>query len=107
MSRPDDALGLLEVRGMTAALAASDVMAKAAAVEVGPATRIGDGLVTLAVHGDIAAVREALASAAVAGPVAGRLVAHRTIGRPADGLVRTFGLVGSQPAPVRKGGRSD
>lgn len=96
----DDALGLLEVRGMTAALAASDVMAKAAPVAVGPACRIGDGLVTIPLHGEIAAVREALAVGAAAGSVEGHVVASHAIGRPAAGLVEIFELDAS---PVRDG----
>ena len=91
---------------MTAALAAADVMAKAAAVEVGPAAAIGDGLVTVTVHGDIASVREALAVAAAAMPVAGHVVATRAIGRPAAGLVDTFHLALTPPGAGAKGGPS-
>jgi microcompartment protein CcmL/EutN len=90
--RAGDALGLLEVRGMTAALAAADAMAKAAFVAVGPAARIGDGLVTVAVHGDIAAAREALSAGASIAVTCGELVARHVIGRPSDGLVSVFGL---------------
>jgi microcompartment protein CcmL/EutN len=97
---------MLEVRGMTAALAAADVMAKAAAVHVGPATRIGDGLVTVAVHGDIAAVREALSAAAGSFPVTDHLIAMRTIGRPADDLIEAFDLASGPSGAGTKGAPS-
>lgn len=106
MRRPDDALGMVEVRGMTATLAAADIMAKAAAIDVGRTVAIGDGLVTLAIHGDIAAVREALAAATAAGPVVPHLVAARAIGRPADGLVDAFDLDWSPRGAGAKGGPS-
>jgi microcompartment protein CcmL/EutN len=88
----DDALGLLEVRGMTAAMGATDAMAKAAPIRLGSATRIGDGLVTIAIHGDIAAVQEALAAGTVVAATLGRLVAAHAIGRPTADLVETFEL---------------
>lgn len=92
MRHPDDALGLLEVRGMTAAIGAADAMAKAALVELGPAARIGDGLVTIPVHGEIAAVREALDAGSAAARAIAEVVASGVIGRPSPGLVETFGL---------------
>ena len=96
MSRADDALGLLEVRGITAAIGAADVMAKAALVEVlGPAL-IGDGLVTLFVRGEIAAVREALDAGSRSAQGFGLLRACRLIGRPVPELDRVFGI----PLPV-------
>jgi microcompartment protein CcmL/EutN len=95
--RPDDALGLLEVRGMTAAVGAADAMSKSAPIRLGPAVRIGDGLVTIPIHGEIAAVREALIAGTRAGMAIGMVVASHAIGRPVAELIDVFGLATSRP----------
>jgi microcompartment protein CcmL/EutN len=89
---PGSALGLLEVRGFVAALGAADAMAKTAPVAVRGPALAGDGLVTLAVHGEIAAVEEALAAGRLTAERLGGLVASTRIGRPEPGLDTTFGL---------------
>jgi len=55
-------VGLVEVRGLTGAIGAADVMAKAAPVSLAGPLLIGDGLVTIVCRGDIAAVNEAVAA---------------------------------------------
>ena len=75
---------------MTAAVGAADAMAKAAPVAVvGPALA-GAGLVTIFVHGEIAAVREALDAGARAASGIGRVLASSVIGRPTADLVGIF-----------------
>ena len=91
MIRPGSAVGLLEVRGLTAALAAADSMAKAAPVDVRGPVRIGDGLVTLAVVGEIGAIDEALATGREAAARLGQVVAWSRIGRPEPELAAVFG----------------
>ena len=85
-------MGLLEVHGLVPAIAAADVMAKAAPVTLGGPHLIGDGLVTLVVQGEIAAVQEAVAAGATAAARLGRVVTRHVIGRPADGVGDIFGL---------------
>lgn len=92
---------------MTAAVGAADVMVKAAHVRVGSVTCIGDGLVTVPLHGDIAAVREALEAGAVSPAAVGHVVASHAIGRPAGGLIDIFALSRALPAPDTEGGPSD
>jgi microcompartment protein CcmL/EutN len=83
-----DALGIVEVEGMTAALAVADAMVKAAPVTLSGPASIGDGLVDWFVHGSIAAVEEAVA---VADRVfAGSLRSVAVIGRPDLMVVEIF-----------------
>jgi len=91
-----DSLGLLEIRGFTAAMAAADAMSKAAPVRIGTTDRIGDGLVTIVSKGQIAAVQEAVAAGAAAANAIGRVVARGVIGRPSPELwiVFAFGPLG-------------
>ncbi len=100
-----DALGLLEVRGFTAAIAAADAMSKAAQVRIGTTARIGDGLVTIVTNGQIAAVQEAVTAGAVAAERVGRVVARRVIGRPSPELRAVFALA-SGPGSNAPAGRS-
>jgi ethanolamine utilization protein EutM len=100
------ALGLLEVHGFTAAVAAADAMSKAADVELGTSVRIGDGLVTVVASGQIAAVQEAVASGIVAAERVGRVVARHVIGRPSQELRVVFALGATGPRPGNGAGRS-
>jgi microcompartment protein CcmL/EutN len=99
-----DALGLLEVHGFTAAIAAADAMSKAAPVRIGTTVRIGAGLVTVVTNGQIAAVQEAIAAGVVAAERVGRVVARHVIGRPSPELRAVFALA-SGPAPSAAIGR--
>ena len=54
-----DALGMIETRGLVAAIEAGDAMVKAADVEMAGWQIVGGGLVTTLVRGDVAAVRAA------------------------------------------------
>ncbi len=60
MAEQQQALGILETRGLVALVEATDAMLKAANVElVGPMTQVGNALVTAVVIGDVAAVKAA------------------------------------------------
>lgn len=82
---------------MTAAIGAADAMAKAAHVEIAGPALIGDGLVTLFVRGEIAAVREALDAGSRSAQGFGLFLACRLIGRPVPELDKVFGI--SLPVP--------
>ena len=90
MNERDASLGLLEVHGFAAAMAAADAMSKAAPVGIGTAARIGDGLVTIVANGQIAAVQEAVAAGVAAAERVGRVVARNVIGRPSPELWAVF-----------------
>ena len=52
-----EALGMVETRGLTAAIEAADAMTKAAEVALVGTEKIGSGLVTVMVRGDVGAVK--------------------------------------------------
>lgn len=85
-------MGMLEVLGLTAAVGAADTMAKAAPVRLDGPFIIGNGLVTVVVRGDIAAVSEAVEAGAATVARLGRLIARHVIGRPSDDLDDIFGF---------------
>jgi microcompartment protein CcmL/EutN len=78
-----DALGLVETRGLVAAVEAADAMVKAANVTLLPeADRIGSGYVTVMVRGDVGAVKAATDAGAAAAKKVGELVSVHVIPRP-------------------------
>lgn len=95
------ALGLIETRGTLAAVEAADAMAKAADVTLIEKTRVGGGLVAIAVTGDVAAVQAAVdaGAAAVERITASSLAARLVIPRPHEELDILFtpGKSGGKP----------
>ena len=77
-----EALGMVETRGLTAAIEAADAMTKAAEVVLTGTEKIGSGLVTVMVRGDVGAVKAAVESGSVAASRLGELVAVHVIPRP-------------------------
>ena len=92
-----EAVGLVEVRGLTGAIGAAEVMAKAAPVRLSRAVLIGDGLVTVVCRGQIAAVQEAVAAGAEVAGRLGTLIAGRTFGRLFIEVDRAFHFEGREP----------
>lgn len=76
------ALGLIETRGLVAALEAADAMVKAANVRLVGREQIGGGLVTVMVRGDVGAVKAATDAAAAAAGKVGELISVHVIPRP-------------------------
>lgn len=77
------AIGLVETRGLTAAIEALDSMAKAANISLVDMKRVGSGLVTVIVEGDVADVSAAVEIGRLAPEVAGgELVSANVIPRP-------------------------
>ena len=76
------ALGLVETRGLVAAIEAADSMLKAAHVELVGSERIGSGLVTVMVRGDVGAVKAAVEAGASAAQKLGEVIAMHVIPRP-------------------------
>lgn len=77
-----EALGMIETRGLTAAVEAADAMTKAAEVRLIGTEKIGSGLVTVMVRGDVGAVKAAVESGTAAASKLGELVATHVIPRP-------------------------
>lgn len=86
----NDALGMIEVKGLTALTEAADAMAKAARVEVVGYQRIGAGWVTVLVRGDVAACQAAVDAGAAAARRVGEVVASNVIPRPHADLEDVF-----------------
>ena len=76
------ALGMVETRGLTAAIEAADAMTKSAEVTLVGTEKIGSGLVTVMVRGDVGAVKAAVEAGSDAASRLGELVATHVIPRP-------------------------
>ena len=77
-----EALGMVETRGLTAAIEAADSMCKAANVVLVGTEKIGSGLVTVMVRGDVGAVKSSVEAGAANAAKLGELVATHVIPRP-------------------------
>ena len=77
-----EALGMVETRGLVAAIEAADAMCKAANVALVGTEKIGSGLVTVMVRGDVGAVKSAVEAGASSAGRLGELVATHVIPRP-------------------------
>ncbi|RJG25574.1 BMC domain-containing protein [Paenibacillus thiaminolyticus] len=78
----NQALAIVETRGLTAAIEAADAMLKAANVEIAGTEKIGSGLVSVMVQGDVGAVKAAAEVGAEAAQRVGELIAVHVIPRP-------------------------
>lgn len=86
------ALGMIETRGWVAMVEAADAMVKTAEVGVVGQLRIGGGLVTVLVRGEVAAVKAAVDAGAVAASRVGEVVAAHVIARPHESLLPALPL---------------
>ena len=77
-----DALGMIETKGLVGAIEAADAMVKAANVSLGGYEKIGSGLVTVMVRGDVGAVKAATDAGAAAARQVGEVVSIHVIPRP-------------------------
>ncbi len=77
-----EALGMVETRGLVGAIEAADAMVKAANVKLVGKEKVGSGLVTVMVRGDVGAVKAATESGAAAAKRVGELVSVHVIPRP-------------------------
>ena len=77
-----DALGMVETKGLVSAIEAADAMVKAANVNLVGYEKIGSGLVTVMVRGDVGAVKAAVDAGAVAARAVGEVVSLHVIPRP-------------------------
>src|SRR5881392_768070 len=83
---PNDALGLLECKGLVSLMEGTDAMLKAANVEMVGWDKAGSGMVTAFVKGDVAAVKAAVDAGAEAAGRVGTVISVHVIPRPHDEL---------------------
>ncbi len=77
-----EALGMIETKGLVGAVEAADAMVKSANVELVQYEKIGSGLVTVMVRGDVGAVKAAVDAGVAAGNRVGEVVSSHVIPRP-------------------------
>ena len=77
-----EALGMVETRGLVAAIEAADAMVKSANVELIGTEKIGSGLVSVMVRGDVGAVNAAVQAGGATAAKLGEVVATHVIPRP-------------------------
>ncbi len=85
-----EALGIIETKGLTSLIEASDAMVKAARVKLVGYQQIGSGYVIALVRGDVAACKAATDAGAAAAQRLGELVAVHVIPRPHSDLEEIF-----------------
>ena len=85
-----NAIGLIETKGLLALIEATDAMAKAASVEIVKRIDSGGAYVTTVVSGDVGSVRAAVEAGAAAASQVGELVSSHIIPRPSEGLTAAF-----------------
>jgi ethanolamine utilization protein EutM len=85
-----ESIGLIETKGLTGSIEASDAMAKAANVSLVKQVSIGAGMLTVFVKGDVGSVKAAVEAGAEAANRVGELVASHVIARPHSDLLKFF-----------------
>ncbi len=88
----NDALGIIETQGFTAAIQAADAAVKSANVRLGTWVKVGGGRVGIVIRGDVAAVKAAMESGVQAAKTVGTVQAEAIIPRPSEKLVPKFPL---------------
>ncbi|MCH3971301.1 MAG: BMC domain-containing protein [Oscillospiraceae bacterium] len=78
----NEALGLVETKGLVGAIEAADAMVKAANVTITGYEKIGFGLVTVMIRGDVGAVKAATDAGATAARRVGEVISVHVIPRP-------------------------
>ncbi|RCW71934.1 BMC domain-containing protein [Saliterribacillus persicus] len=83
-------IGLIEVAGMTTAISSVDAMVKGAYVEVVNIERIGSGLITIIISGDLASVQAAVEVGIEAASSHGEVFGFKVIPRPSESLYQLY-----------------
>jgi len=90
----NEALGMIETRGLVGSIEAADAMVKAANVYLIGKVHVGGGLVTVMVRGDVGAVKAATDAGAAAAHRVGELISVHVIPRPhgeVEGILPVIG----------------
>jgi ethanolamine utilization protein EutM len=91
-----EALGMIETKGLTALIEGSDAMLKAANVTLLGWQKIGSGLVTAMVVGDVAAVKAAVDAGAAAAGRVGEVIGVQVIPRPHEDVGTVLPVAGKK-----------
>lgn len=97
----NEALGMIETKGLVASIEAADAMVKAANVILIGKEYIGSGYVTVMVRGDVGAVKAATDAGAAAARRVGELVSVHVIPRPHEHVEKILPNGGLPPAPKK------
>jgi ethanolamine utilization protein EutM len=95
-----EAIGMIETKGFTGSIEATDAMAKAANISIARTISIGGGLVTVICRGDVASVKAAVDAGSKAASKVGELVGSHVIANPHDDLAKIF--LADANAPAKK-----
>jgi ethanolamine utilization protein EutM len=95
-----EAIGMIETKGFTGSVEATDAMAKAANITIARSVAIGGGLITVICRGDVASVKAAVDAGSKAAAKCGELIASHVIARPHLDLLK--GFLPEAPAPAKK-----
>jgi len=95
-----EALGMIETKGYTGSIEATDAMAKAANITICKTIAIGGGLITVICRGDVASVKAAVDASSKAASKVGELVASHVLARPHEDLGKVF--LGEANAAAKK-----
>ncbi len=85
-----EALGVIETRGLATAIEAADAAVKTANVKLADYIKAGGGKVNIVVRGDVAAVKAAVEAGISSASQIGQVVSNTIIPRPSDKLVPVF-----------------
>ena len=85
-----EAIGMVETKGYTGSVEASDAMVKAANVSLVKTIPIGGVMITVLVRGDVGSVKAAVDAGSKAASKVGELISSHIIARPHEDLLKTF-----------------
>lgn len=88
-----EALGMIETKGLTAAIQASDAMVKTADVAITKFYVVGSGFVVVMIEGDVAAVKSAVDAGQNSIGGIGELVAFHVLPRPHEDVIKFISLM--------------
>lgn len=89
-----EALGMVETKGLVGAIEAADAMVKAANVKLIGYEKIGSGLVTVMVRGDVGAVKASTDAGSAAAQVVGEVISVHVIPRPHSDVEKILPNIG-------------
>ena len=84
----NEAIGMIETKGLIALVQATDAMLKAASVSFKGWNKVGSGLCSVFVSGDVGSVRAAVYAGAAAARAAGEVVSVHVIARPHESVAQ-------------------
>ena len=96
------ALGLIETRGLIAAIEAADAMVKAANIKIVGKEVTNPALITIKIVGDVAAVKSAVDAGAAAAQKVGEVVSVHVIPQPDEQMLILFPEIADEDTPIEK-----